>query len=341
MVAVVQLDEAFVDFWSDALLDPVASSWPNFVICKLKNPIFPSAAEAPASAGTKSIGWLVIEHVYKTIVPAATAPPVEHVESPSSSPPQTSKRARPSSPKPSFRSDLSASRVSSTIAATKKRFSFLTSVRTSISSDGERSAKSRKKSGRGPRVGEMGEILSEEGESSAAAAAAAPAEPTPAVAPKPVEHQHQPEVVKPGVAAVGPVTAAVAAAVLASAAEDKAPQPEIKALPTPPDVRQEPEAAQVATVTASAPSAEAPARSDRELLSVPIEPQSVEPASAVVDEVVPVAVPEEEVQALGSAEPSGAAAVSQVVVAPLAPETTDPAPPAEETPPRTFHRAPR
>jgi hypothetical protein len=31
----IQLDEAFVDFWSDAVLDPISASWPTFVVCKL------------------------------------------------------------------------------------------------------------------------------------------------------------------------------------------------------------------------------------------------------------------------------------------------------------------
>jgi hypothetical protein len=50
-VTVIQLDEAFIDFWSDALLDPISRDWPNFVICKLKNPI--TSLEKP-------IEWLVI-----------------------------------------------------------------------------------------------------------------------------------------------------------------------------------------------------------------------------------------------------------------------------------------
>jgi hypothetical protein len=37
IVSLTMLDEAFVDFWHDALLDPIASSFPSFVICKLSD----------------------------------------------------------------------------------------------------------------------------------------------------------------------------------------------------------------------------------------------------------------------------------------------------------------
>ena len=316
MVAVVELDEAFVDFWSDALLDPVASAWPNFVICKLKNPV--------SSASEKSVGWLVIEHVYKTVAPP---PPVEHVESAAAAP-QTSKRARPSSPKPSFRSDLSASRVSSTIAATKRRFSFFTNTRTSISNDGERSTQGRKKAGRAPKVGEMGEILSEEEENRAA-----PSELAPSLVVAPAEPPPQPEVVKPVVAA------ALAAAAVTATVETSAHEPEVKASPTPPaiaEVKQEPAKEQVAAVAAASSATEepatepepknsevvkpeAPAEHADEPTRVSAEPQSAaEPASTTIEDVVPApAVPEKEIQVFASAEPSGATAVSQIVAATL------------------------
>jgi hypothetical protein len=55
MVMVVQLDEAFIDFWGDALLDPISSTWPNFVICNLKNSI------SRAEIANELVEWLVIE----------------------------------------------------------------------------------------------------------------------------------------------------------------------------------------------------------------------------------------------------------------------------------------
>jgi hypothetical protein len=30
-------DEAFIDFWSDSLLDPISANWPTFIICKFKS----------------------------------------------------------------------------------------------------------------------------------------------------------------------------------------------------------------------------------------------------------------------------------------------------------------
>jgi len=55
-VSVVHVDEAFVDFWSDALLDPIAKDWPNFVVCQLK-PV------AGLEANGKPLSWLVIGQV--------------------------------------------------------------------------------------------------------------------------------------------------------------------------------------------------------------------------------------------------------------------------------------
>jgi hypothetical protein len=37
IVSLTMLDEAFVHFWHDALLDPIVSSFPSFVICKLSD----------------------------------------------------------------------------------------------------------------------------------------------------------------------------------------------------------------------------------------------------------------------------------------------------------------
>jgi len=34
--SVVLLNEAFINFWGDALLDPISAKCPKFVICKLK-----------------------------------------------------------------------------------------------------------------------------------------------------------------------------------------------------------------------------------------------------------------------------------------------------------------
>ncbi|KAF5378535.1 hypothetical protein D9615_007190 [Tricholomella constricta] len=142
-VSLTQLDEAFIDFWSDALLDPISSTWPAFIICKLKTTL------AGVEIDGKRLEWLVIEQTFKRPAPPT---PVSPETATTSS--ESARRARPSSPK-SFKSDM-------TFSSTRKRFSFFTSGRTSISS--EKGTKSKKKAGQSPRVGEMGEILAEEDE---------------------------------------------------------------------------------------------------------------------------------------------------------------------------------
>ncbi|KZT00397.1 uncharacterized protein LAESUDRAFT_625829, partial [Laetiporus sulphureus 93-53] len=79
----IQLDEAFVDFWSDALLDPIASDWPIFVVCQLK-PL------KDVEAGGRPISWLVLEQVF-------TRP----ASSPKLPSPVAAASNRTSSPKPS------------------------------------------------------------------------------------------------------------------------------------------------------------------------------------------------------------------------------------------------
>ncbi|RDB18230.1 hypothetical protein Hypma_000622 [Hypsizygus marmoreus] len=149
-ITLTQLDEAFIDFWSDALLDPISSNWPAFVVCKLKR----SIGGAEPEVNGKHLEWLIIEQTFKRPVP----PPVSsngHATASASSPESAGgRRPRPSSPK-SFTSDL-------TFSSTRKRFSFFTSSRTSISS--EKGTKKRKNTAGSPKIGEMGEILREEDE---------------------------------------------------------------------------------------------------------------------------------------------------------------------------------
>ncbi|EGN92637.1 hypothetical protein SERLA73DRAFT_99021, partial [Serpula lacrymans var. lacrymans S7.3] len=79
----VQIDEAFIDFWSDAVVDPISVGWPTFVICKLK----PLAGVENGSG--HPIEWVVIEQAYSR--PSQLRP---------SSP--DSVKGRTSSPKPSL-----------------------------------------------------------------------------------------------------------------------------------------------------------------------------------------------------------------------------------------------
>ncbi|GBE87016.1 predicted protein [Sparassis crispa] len=139
IVNMVKLDEAFVDFWSDALLDPIVANWPSFVVCQLKP--LPSL-----EAGGRPVEWLVLEQAF-----TRPPPPQE---------PQPTSPVRTSSPRPSVRSNISSSRRSSTFSAARKRFTFFSS--NTISSVPEvKTAVGRKMPSR---VNELGEILAEEEE---------------------------------------------------------------------------------------------------------------------------------------------------------------------------------
>ncbi|KAF9488146.1 hypothetical protein BDN71DRAFT_1436340 [Pleurotus eryngii] len=149
--SVIQVDEAFVDFWSDALLDPISSDWPTFVLCKLK------ASVPGLVANDKRVELLILEQAF--VKPPAPATPAQPEATESTKP-------RASSPRPSFKSDFSG-----TFSATRKRFSIFTSSRSnsrqsidSVSSPTKAKSSRGKKSAKSPQVGEMGEILAEEPE---------------------------------------------------------------------------------------------------------------------------------------------------------------------------------
>ncbi|KAI8992833.1 hypothetical protein BD414DRAFT_458132 [Trametes punicea] len=146
-VDLVKLDEAFIDFWSDALLDPISADWPDFVVAQLK-------ALPGLELEGRTVSWLVLEQRFVPLPPPP--PPPE---------PETVPLKRASSPRPSMRSELSA-RKSSTLAAAKKRLTFFSSAQTlgglSSSAKAESKTFARKKA-KPTRVGEMGEILPEEG----------------------------------------------------------------------------------------------------------------------------------------------------------------------------------
>ncbi|KAK0216541.1 hypothetical protein EDD85DRAFT_435586 [Armillaria nabsnona] len=145
-VSSVQLDEAFIDFWNDALVDPISSDWPSFVICKLKGSLSDIEIEG------KRVEWIVLEQTFSKspppLPPASDSYASPSVESPG-------KRPRASSPKPSFKSDISG-----TFSSTKKRFSFWTGG--DNKSPTKRKNANIPKSPKSPKIGEMGEILKEE-----------------------------------------------------------------------------------------------------------------------------------------------------------------------------------
>jgi len=146
LITKVKLDEAFIDFWADALLDPSSRRWPHFVLCQLK-PLSPTAASA-----TSTPAWLVIEQRF--VRPAPVSPVKEVVEA--TVPPA---RPRASSPHPPSRPE--SSRLSAAFSiVSRRRFPLFTG--------GSGDPKSPKeKENRLPQVGELGEGLNGTGDSTA------------------------------------------------------------------------------------------------------------------------------------------------------------------------------
>jgi hypothetical protein len=144
---IIQFDEAFIDFWSDSLLDPITSTWPTFIICKFKSTLVPQLTYGKAEEGKpeKTLKWLILEQVYTVRPPP---PPHAPVVAPPVADSELTEGARPSSPTASTsgkkRWFWSVSRTPSTSSAT---------------SIGDKE-KSRKKT---PRSSEMGELIEEEG----------------------------------------------------------------------------------------------------------------------------------------------------------------------------------
>jgi hypothetical protein len=139
LITKVKLDEAFIDFWADSLLDPISNLWSRFVLCQLK-PLPPAVASI-----TPTPEWLFIEQRFVHIAPPP--PPKEEVEA-------TIATARPrsSSPRPE------SSRLSAAFSlASKKRFGFFT-----IGSGDPKSPK--EKSAPLPHVGELGEVVQSTGD---------------------------------------------------------------------------------------------------------------------------------------------------------------------------------
>ena len=143
---IIQFDEAFIDFWSDSLLDPITSKWPTFIICKFNSTLVPQLTYGKVEEGKpqKTLKWLILEQVYTV----KRSPPPAPVVAPPVADPELTEAARPSSPTASIsgkkRWFWSVSRTPSTSSAT---------------STGDKE-KSRKKT---PRSSEMGELVEEDG----------------------------------------------------------------------------------------------------------------------------------------------------------------------------------
>jgi hypothetical protein len=153
-VVPVQLDEAFVDFYADAAGDPIAARWPSFVVAELRTP-------HTTDTGT-SVRFVVIERTFSRPPPPAPTPSaVTPTTRPASPLVEAASPASPRKPKPS-RPSASTDRMSSTFSATKKRFTLFS--RTSSGQGKESRSGKGAKSPVSQRVGEMGEVLSEEPE---------------------------------------------------------------------------------------------------------------------------------------------------------------------------------
>ena len=333
IVSLIKLDEAFIDFWHDALLDPIAANWPNFVVAQLK-------AISGVESDGKPISWLVLEQRFVDPPPQPQTATEETAASP------TGARARASSPRPSLKSDPS-SRRSSTFSAAKKRLTFFASASHTITgattkSDGKTAA--RKKPTKPAKISELGEILPEvEERREEKPAVPKKEEPkvdaAPAPAPKEPETESKPTDTKEPKATDASLVAA-----------PEAPSPTAPLSPTTPtaaDFPAVPVVSALAVAAAATPVAiealkaeDAPADGDVEhKLEVP-----AETSAQIADKLLPP-TPEPVVVAgetpgpqvaLDTSKPAGVAEVSQKTdqAAPIPepkPQVVDPIPAAEET----------
>jgi hypothetical protein len=142
---IIQFDEAFIDFWSDSLLDPITSKWPTFIICKFKSTLVPRLTYGKAEEGKpqKTLKWLILEQVY-TVKPAP--PPAPVVAPPIVDPEPTEV---PSSPTAS--------------TSGKKRFMFWSVSRSGSTSSATSTGDKEKSKKKTPKISEMGELIEEDG----------------------------------------------------------------------------------------------------------------------------------------------------------------------------------
>ncbi|KAF9260391.1 hypothetical protein L218DRAFT_588200 [Marasmius fiardii PR-910] len=147
-VSLVKLDEAFIDFWADAISDPIAETWPRFIICRLIHP--PGLEVEVSGKGPKALEWLIVEQKFVKSTSSPEPPTASEIPTP------TPETTRPTSPRPSMKSLGSSAR---------KRFTFWSSSDKDKDQDDDK-GKTKKKKGvsSSPKIGEMGEILKEEDE---------------------------------------------------------------------------------------------------------------------------------------------------------------------------------
>ncbi|KAL0566441.1 hypothetical protein V5O48_015574, partial [Marasmius crinis-equi] len=149
--SLIKLDEAFIDFWADSLMDPISESWPRFAICRLTH--LPGLEVEVAGKPAKPLEWLVVDQKFVKPAPVSTVPTATErtpatSTGPSSPTEEAPARPRPTSPKPSLKSFGSSAR---------KRFTFWSSSDKDKEEGDKEKGKSKKKGS--PKIGEMGEIL--------------------------------------------------------------------------------------------------------------------------------------------------------------------------------------
>jgi hypothetical protein len=197
-VAPVQLDEAFLDFWADALADPVSAAWPQFVLAQLRKPVVLRLTDDEGlTEREERVEWVVLERTFTRPTPKPRAPIPTY--SPSAavaagegftllppSPTATGQKTGSSSGKnsvaPSPRPSIAGDRMSSTLSATKRRLGFFTRTlsgqdkkekgedkkKDKKDKEGSKKGKGKEDKDKGPtRVGEMGEIVHEDPEEEA------------------------------------------------------------------------------------------------------------------------------------------------------------------------------
>ena len=174
---IVQLDEAFIDFWRDAVVDPVSSDWPKFIVGELKHPLTPrststSSEDEGEASPSSPINWIIIEEKFRRPTPHPT-PVISQEVLPTSGGLKVAATPlkRTSSPRPSF-----GEKKTSSLSATLRRFTLFGGSKDDLTEDihSAASGSSKKDSlsgirskfgvGKSPRMGEMGEVLSEEPE---------------------------------------------------------------------------------------------------------------------------------------------------------------------------------
>ncbi|KXN85933.1 hypothetical protein AN958_10694 [Leucoagaricus sp. SymC.cos] len=151
--SIVQIDEAFIEFWIDALLDPISSSWPKcattykytrsfqnlFVLCKLRSSLTDLTVDG------KRIQYLVVEHVFVPKPPSPTPAPAELPQQPV----EATTATNPQRSVPSSRSSIKSEKRLFGFFTSSGRHSFYASSSTTKG----------KKASPQTRVSELGEVV--------------------------------------------------------------------------------------------------------------------------------------------------------------------------------------